>query len=194
MTSGNLLPHGCTGCNWLPDPLSAQGLRLARTIERLYPRIWQAKAGNWVALPASDRLAEWDYYDLLFALNRQAALKTVYSTLWMQGLPEQATTLIDALESVLPGHPQLTYLHAGALDKLGQRSTGGPRTRLYSRSSALAVSAYRWEGGESGVSSGAERYIYERDYEKYTDEPPRWYRRSDVRRSRQEFERVSYSK
>lgn len=179
---------------WLPDPLSEHSLRLARSIERLYPHTWQTQAGNWAARPAADRLAEWDYHDLLFAMNRDAAMRTVRLTLWTQGLPERATTLIHGLEPVLAGHPYLTYLHAGALDDMGYKSTGGARARLYSKSTAMAVSAYRWEGGESDISNWVEQYIYERDYQKYDDEPPRWYRRTNLQRVRNEFERLSYTK
>ncbi len=179
---------------WRSDPLSEHGIRFARSIERVHPRAWQAKADKWAAHAAADRLAEWDYYDLLFAMNREAAIRTAYLTLWLQRLPARAVALIEGLYSVLPDHPHLAYLHAYALDELGYRSAGGPRARLYSKSTALAVSAYRWEGGESRVSSNAEGYIYEREYEKYDDEPLRWYRKSRVQRMRGEFERLSYAK
>lgn len=177
---------------WLPDPLGSQDLRLARSIERRYATVWTAKAADWPVRRAADRLAEWDYYDLLFALNREAILKTLYSTLHKQGLPEHAATMIESLGSLFAGHPRLVYFQARALDKIGEKAARGAQQRRHSRSSALAVSAYRWEGGESHLSTAAEYYIYERQFEKYLDEPPRWYR-AEFPRARLHFDRIAYS-
>ena len=181
--------------HWLyrwPDPLTAQDLRLARSIERRYSEAWTKRAADWETRPAADRPAEWDYYELLFAINREAVLKSVRSVLDLQALPRQAAETIDALGSTFAGEPELTYLHARALDKLGQESLLGEHPRLSSKSSALAVSVYRWEGGETRVSSNAEYYIYERNYEKYADEPIRWYR-TEVPTMRLSGERLYYS-
>jgi hypothetical protein len=176
---------------WRPDPLGPNDLRLARSIERRHAPVWKAKAADWPVRRAADRLAEWDYYDLQFAMNRRALLKTVYSTLYKQALPEQAEAIIDALGSFYQGYPRLMYFHAWALDRIGRQALPGTQQRLYSKSSALAVSAYGWEGGESHLSAAVEYYNFERRYRKYLDEPPRWYR-ATVPTERLRFERVSY--
>src|SRR6266852_1472810 len=177
---------------WISDPFSTSGLRLACAIERRYARIWKARAAEWAARAAKARLAQWDYFDLLFSANRAAAFKTVGSTLQKQALPDEASELIVALESTYLGHPYLTYLHAAALEALGLRSPRGEDPRLFSKSSALALSAYRWEGGESGVSSVAENLIFERPHEKYADEPTRWYRH-EAPTDRLTVERTSFA-
>lgn len=176
---------------WRPDPLGPNELRLARSIERRYAPIWKAKAADWPSRQAADRIAEWDYYDLQFAMNRRALLKTVHSTLSRQALPEQAEAIIDALGSYYQGYPRLMYYHAWALDRVGRKALPGTQQRLYSKSSALAVSAYGWEGGESPLSAAVEHYTYERRYRKYLDEPLRWYRAS-VPSERLGFDRVSF--
>jgi hypothetical protein len=176
----------------LDDPLHEHNLALAHAVEQSYGPLWQAKSAAWAARRASDRLAEWDYYDLLFAANRRALLKTVYSTLYLQGLPAQAAATIERLGSLFAGYPRLMYFQAAALDRMGRDARPGAQKRLFSRSSALAVSAYRWEGGESHLSAAAEYYIYERPYQKYLDEPPRWYR-IEVPRERLQFERLAFS-
>lgn len=173
------------------DPLNADQLALAAAIERTYLPAWRAKAADWPAHRAADRPAPWDYYDLVFATNRQALLKTVYGVLHFQGLPARAAHIIERLGSVFDGYPRLMYYEAWALDRLGRDAKPGAQKRLFSRSSALAVSAYRWEGGESHLASAVEYYIYERDYRKYLDEPPRWHR-VEVPRERLQFERLRF--
>lgn len=186
--------YGATWLRWLymvPDPLDSHELRLARSIERRLEPLWKAKAGDWAGRRAADRLAEWDYYDLLFASNRQALLKAVHGTLHKQALPGHAREMIETLGELFAGYPRLMYFHAWALDRIGRDARPGPRQRLFSRSSALAASAYRWEGGESHLSQAVEYYIYERNYQKYLDEPLRWYRVA-VPGQRLQVERLSY--
>jgi hypothetical protein len=178
---------------WLPDNLGSHNLRLARSIERIYPRAWKEHAQAWAAKPGQDRLAPWDHYELLIATNRRAVEKTVRSVLDMQGLPEAAVAIIEDLGMLFRGNPGLAYLRSRALERIGRKSTPGAEKRRYSESSALAVSVYRWEGGETQLSFDAEHYIYERQYRKYADEPIRWYRRADFPAERLQFERLSYS-
>jgi hypothetical protein len=173
------------------EPLDMHDLELARALETKYAPVWRAKR-DWPARRAADRPAEWDYYDLLFAANRQAMLKTVYGTLHLQGLPAKADALIEGLAPAFAGYPRLMYYQAWALDRLGRDERPGAQQRLFSRSSALAASAYRWEGGESHLAAAVEWYLYERPYQKYLDEPPRHYRR-EVPRERLQFERLGFS-
>ena len=173
------------------EPLTEHNLDVAHALEAAYAPVWRAKR-EWAARRAADRPAEWDYYDLLFAANRQAMLKSVYATLHLQGLPAKADAMIDALAPAYEGYPRLMYFQAWALDRLGRDALPGAQQRLFSRSSALAAAAYRFEGGESHLAAAAEWYIYERDYRKYLDEPPRHYRR-EVPRERLQFERLGFA-
>lgn len=177
---------------WLPDPIGSHDLRLARLVERRFAPAWQAKAADWAPRHAADRPAPWDYYDLMFALNREAMLKSVYATLHLQDLPAQAAAMIDGLGALYQGYPRLMYFKAWVLDRMGRDAPPGAQKRLFSRSSALAVSAYRWEGGETHLSSAVEYYIYERQYQKYLDEPLRRYR-TQVPQERLQFERTSFA-
>ena len=176
----------------LDDPLREHNLALAHAVEGSYAPTWQRKRADWAAWKAADRLAEWDYYDLLFATNRQALLKSVYGTLHFQALPAQAAAMIERLGSRFAGYPRLMHFEAWALDRLGREARPGTQKRLFSRSSALALSAYRWEGGESHLATAVEYYIYERPYQKYLDEPPRWHR-VQVPAERLQFERLRFS-
>jgi hypothetical protein len=179
---------------WLPDTLSGHGLRLARSVEQRYTPVWRERGRDWAALQAGDRLAEWDYYDLLFALNRGATVKTFRSMIEKQKLPQEAVDALEALADTYSGHPYLTFFHASALDGWGRKLPPEPRqAKLFSRSSALALAVYRWEQGESRVSAWAEQYIYERPYEKYSDEPIRWYR-GEVAPAREYMDRLTYRK
>lgn len=176
---------------WRSDPIGLHELRLARLVERGFAPAWKAKAADWAPRRASDRPAPWDYYDLMFALNREALLKSVYGTLHLQGLPREAAAMIDGLGALYQGYPRLMYFKAWALDRMGRDALPGPQKRRFSRSSALALSAYQWEGGETHLSSAVEYYIYERNYRKYLDEPPRRYR-TQVPRERLQFERTAF--
>ena len=178
--------------NWLPDPLGASDLRLALAVERHYGSLWKEKAAEWTVRRATDQTADWDYYELLFAMNRRAMLKTVRSTLHQQGLPKQAIALIESLGDVFSGYPPLVRDHAYALDKIGQTAPRGVQHKLNSESSALALGVYRWEGGESPIAHVAEQFIFERSFDKYLDEPPRAYR-TEFSRSRLQFGRTSVS-
>ena len=176
----------------LPDPLD-HGLRLARSIERRYARAWREHGAEWAAHPAADRTAPWDYYDLLFALNRSGMVKSMRSMIEMQDLPQRGADAIEALGGTLAGHPWLTFYHASALDRAGRKlQPGGPQARRYSRSGALAVAVYGWEGGESSISRWAEHLILERGYYKYVDEPIRWYR-GTVPYSREYVDQTNFS-
>lgn len=175
----------------LDDPLREHNLALAHAVEGSYAPMWQRKRSEWAARKAADRLAEWDYYDLLFATNRQALLKSVYATLQFQALPARAAAMIERLGPLFTGYPRLMYFEARALERLGRDARPGAQQRLFSRSSALAVSAYRWEGGESHLATAVEHYIYERPYQKYLDEPPRWHR-VQVPTERLQFERLRF--
>lgn len=179
---------------WIPDSLAQHELRLARSVEQRYLPLWRVRGAEWVGRPAGDRLAEWDYFELLFALNRTALVQTFRSMVQSQDLPQQAAATIEALGDEFVGHPYLTYFHASALDRWGRKQApgSGAERRLYSRSSALAVATYQWEQGESDISSSAEHYIYEREFEKYDDEPPRWYR-TNVPKSRLFLDPLSYT-
>lgn len=177
---------------WRADPLDSYGLRLARALEGAVEPLWRNQAAGWAALRAADRPAPWDYYELMFAANRSALLKTIYGTLHQHAIPQRAAAMIDALGPLYQGYPRLMYYQAWALDRQGRDALPGTRQRLFSRSSALALSAYQWEGGESHLAQALEYYIYERPYRKYLDEPPRAYR-VEVPRERLQFERTSYS-
>jgi hypothetical protein len=175
----------------LDDPLHEHNLALAHAVEGSYAPIWERRRADWAAWKAADRPAEWDYYDLLFATNRQALLKSVYGTLHFQALPARAAAMIERLGPLFAGYPRLMYFEAWALDRLGRDARPGTQKRLFSRSSALALSAYHWEGGESHLATAVEHYIYERPYQKYLDEPPRWHR-VQVPSERLQFERLRF--
>jgi hypothetical protein len=177
---------------WQPNPLDEANLALARRVELAFAPLWRANADKWTSKRTDERLGEADYYELLFAANQNATFKAISSTLFQQDLPQRAAAIIERLASPFAGQPRMTQLHAVALDKLARNAPPGTMQRLQSRSSALALSAYRWEGGESHVSAAAEHYIYERPYQKYLDEPVRWYR-GEVASERLQFERVSFS-
>ena len=177
---------------WRGESLDSNNLWLARAVESTLAPVWLAQAADWAGRRAADRPAPWDYYDLMFAANRSALLKTVYATLHFQGSPERAAAMIDELGALYQGYPRLMYYQAWALDRMGRNALPGPQQRLFSRSSALAVSAYRWEGGESHLAQSVEYYIYERPYRKYLDEPPRRYR-VEVPAERLQFERTAYA-
>ena len=176
----------------LDDPLRDHNLALAHAVEGSYAPMWERKRAEWTAWKAADRPAEWDYYDLLFATNRQALLKSVYGTLHFQALPARAAAMIERLGSRFSGYPRLMYFEAWALERLGRDARPGAQKRLFSRSSAIAVGAYRWEGGESHLATAVEHYIFERPYQKYLDEPPRWHR-VRVPSERLQFERLRFS-
>ena len=127
------------------EPLKQHNLDVAHALEAAYATVWRAKR-EWAARRAADRPTEWDYYDLLFAANRQAMLKSVHATLHLQGLPAHADAMIDALAPAYEGYPRLMYYQAWALERLGREALPGAQQRLLSRSSALAAAAHRFEG------------------------------------------------
>lgn len=179
---------------WLPDPRASSVLEMAAHIERTYGPLWRSHAAEWSGAPAGTSLAEWDYFDLLFAANRAAAVKALTSVHFNQGLSGQARRDIEAVDRVFGGYPWFTYLHAAALDKIGTEMAPSSQLPTFSRSSALALAAYRWEGGETDLSSAAEHYIFERKYEKYDDEPIPWHRSRDIAPAREYVDRITYSK
>ncbi len=177
----------------LQEDFGAGGQQLAAATERRRAPMWKREAARWAALRAADRPAEWDYYELLFEVNRSAAFKAISSVLDNQGLPESALQQIEALEPVFGGDPWfMGGLKARALETLGAKAEGEAQKRLHAQASALARAVYRWEGGESGLAWSAEQLIYELPYDKYTDEPPRSYR-NQPRRSRTALEKIHYT-
>jgi hypothetical protein len=94
------------------EPLTMRSLELAHSLESTYAPAWRAKR-EWAARRAAERPAEWDYYDLLFAANRQAMLKTVYGTLHLEQQRAHAHAIIDGLAPAFDGYPRLVYLQEG---------------------------------------------------------------------------------
>ncbi len=179
---------------WFQDAPQTDGLRMASAIERSYRGLWMARAKDGLIRSESgERLSELDYYELLYALNRAAALKTVQSTLLMQGLPQVADQMIKTLYPVYRGHPHLTYLHSRALLDLGNRSVLGHHPRLFSASSALALATYRWEAGETRLAQWAEALIYERPYRPFSAHFSEGLGPETVR-DRLEYERLSFTR
>lgn len=179
---------------WIPDAVQAHGLRLGRSVDARFERIWRTLGHDWASASTPDRLARWDYADLVFALNRASIRRSIDSMIFMQGIPEAAVDAIDALGRDLAEEPALAQSKAYALDRWGRQVAPDKTAGLFSRSSALAVAVYRWEQGETWISSGVEGLIFERKYDKYLDEPIRWYRRREVAPARQFMDRLHYSK
>lgn len=180
---------------WRGDPIAQREMKLPRQIEQGKGALWRQKRMDWAAAPAADRPASWDYFDLLYSLNERAMLKSVQSTLYLQGLFEKALRLCEALQrGPFEDHPWITLFHASALDRAGRQLDPFQAQPMFTRSSALAAAVYRWEGGESHLSWPAEHLTFGRKYDKYTDEPIRWYRSRNIAGDRESFERLRFSR
>jgi hypothetical protein len=151
----------------------------ARALERAYPRALRAKAKPLGALDAL-ALNEIDHIELLFALNRAAAVKTVNAMVNKQAVYESALSQAAALGEEFENYPPLAYLKQAALYHLSERrKTESEQARDLEEAMQLARAVYRWEGGESQYAYYTEWGYRGIDYEPYRDFPPRPWRASE---------------
>lgn len=177
----NYLERGIGMLSWLyfcEDHHSPYS-RLAVMVERTYPAVWRRNVARWAEMNDPAALNEWDYYDLLYAVSRAAALKSVSAIKFNQDLPGSALKQIGILESTFDGYAPLAYVKAAALWTIGEKSPEARHT-YHEKSERVARDVYLWEGGETQIASRAEWYIRTKAYTKYDDEPPRPYRQQYV--------------
>lgn len=103
----------------------------ASRAERSYAPLWRTRAAQWRA-PAHDRLAERDLYEVLFALNRQAADRNLEMRSGKQALHERAMSEAMTMAPALRSNPfilsrtLLAIRWVGAnKDNLASRTQGG---------------------------------------------------------------------
>lgn len=152
----------------------------ASDIERTRDGVWHNNAAKWKTVASDDRLAKWDYFDLLYSLNRSAAAKEVESVVTRQALPEHGLDHIAALDPVFAGHPRFEYLRARAMYDIARRNPAR-HMALNVHAQRLARDVHRWEGGETPISAAAEWLIHIVEFANYDDEPLRPYRTSHAR-------------
>ena len=150
--------------------------QMANAVELRRPAHLLKIAQGGAALAAQDQLTEWDYFDLLYAINRAAAVKTASGVIFRQGRFDAGLEIIEGLQQGFRDYPQLTYREAYATLNKARRQDSGQNPRLLAHSSRLARDAYLWEGGETNLSGFAEQLLHEHPYLKYDDEPMRPYR------------------
>ncbi len=120
-------------------------VRTGAAIERTYRAFWLARGKDFRAQPASDRLAEWDVYDALFAANRVALMRAARTA-----GAHSAASLLDmnyALMPVFGGYPALETEIAIALHELDLAKPVVIDLVRQQRTARLARDIASWEGG-----------------------------------------------
>jgi len=153
--------------------LSSDMSRHAAAIERSYAPLWRARAPGWRQQTAFDRLAEWDYYDALYAANRLALASPALSVAQQRSQAGAAMEAVRELSPTLAGYPPLM---AGVVWSLRSQQRGLERSGLLlnERERRLSRDLLVWEGGETetqrNVQTAAAMSLA------YADEPPRAWR------------------
>jgi len=147
--------------------------RHAVAIERSYAPLWRMRAAGWRAQRAFDRLAEWDYYDALYAANRLALANPALA---IAARRAQSAALMESVHELSPTFAGYPPLAAGVLWSLRsqQQTLAKPDLLLSERERRLNRDLIAWEGGETrtvrnvqGIASAEPAYY---------DEPPRAWR------------------
>ncbi len=107
-----------------------------------------------------------DLLDLASAWAEQTIIKSVNLPVNVQALYEEGVRLAEQYERVWPGHPELTYLKARALEMLAITKKGDGAKNLRKQSEELDSDICTWLQGQTRSSNKAcssERY-YENDF------------------------------
>jgi hypothetical protein len=104
-----------------------------------------------------------DCLDLLYANGESNLLRSIYLTMFMQGLEESALEQMNSYDKVYRGHPAMTYLKGSALAKRwkGNRELD----YLLKERDDLYFNAYYWSGGQV-------RFIYSNNFRYYDADYP----------------------
>jgi hypothetical protein len=147
--------------------------RHAAAIERSYAPLWRTRAAGWRQQIAFDRLAEWDYYDALYAANRLALASPALSVAQQRSQAGAAVEAVRELSPVLAGYPPLAAAVVWALHSQ-QRGIAKSDLLLDERERRLTRDLLVWEGGETATQHNVQSAASESLA--YADEPPRAWR------------------
>ena len=152
--------------------MSSDVSRHAAAIERSYAPLWRMRAASWHAQRAFDRLAEWDYYDALYAANRLALANPALAIAARRAQGAALMELVRELSPTFAGYPPLA---AGVLWSLRsrQQTFAKPDLQLDERERRLNRDLIAWEGGETPTVRNIQAIASE---PAYYDEPPRAWR------------------
>jgi len=139
--------------------------------ESAYAPLWEARAEEWRAAQAFDRVAPWDVYDALFAANRGAVVRAIFATRAMQGRPKAALEVAKQLEPAFRDHPQVQAEIVLAMRRVAEEERDATQSARVLR---RAREVYVWEGGETHASGAVDELIDSSRF--YADEPPRPWR------------------
>jgi len=133
------------------DPQVAQELSVPMRIQRLQV----ASSDNWCCRFAPEHFSQLDYLDLLDAVATDNLMTAVSLKANMQGLPDDAITLLDQLDSVYKDYPEATLMRAEAEAALAEKKSGDEQASLQGAAFKHAYNAYYWEQGETPISASA---------------------------------------
>lgn len=135
--------------------------------------VWRREAKNWGARGLHAELTPADYFDLIYAINRAAALKTVQSIAFKQALPDAALDAAHEFQRRFALDSDIAYTESTILRQQAHRR--GARDALSPippTAQRIARDAYIWEGGETAYTPSLEYLLWRKHYVKYLDEPP----------------------
>lgn len=169
----------------IPESFSYTFEDYINAIEFSRDAVWKQKAHEWSQYYGDRRLQEWDYFDLIYSINRDSAIKEVESISVKQVFPDKSLEKLKTLEDAFGGHPLFHTAKAQALwQKHKESKSEDEKTDLRSKALYQAKILHKLSAGENRFSRSAEWYFYElgyRNYGKYYDEPMRWDRRYSER-------------
>lgn len=143
-------------------------LRIAAARDEL----WRSRGSGWARLPAHDRLAEWDYFELLFAIDRSTALKSVYSIRALQKLEQRALDRIAELAPAFAGLPELEAEKALTLRSMIADAGRVDEHPLGPQMRQLARSIFAWTGGHGSAASRVKHLLDPKEISFYESEVP----------------------
>jgi hypothetical protein len=155
--------------------VSSDTSRRAVAVERSYAPLWRTRAAEWRAQRASDRLAEWDYYDALYGANRLALANPALAVGSRRGQSEGLVEIARELGPTFAGYPPLAAGVVGAL-RYRQQALTQTDFLLNERERRLRRDVIAWEGGESETLRNVQAAMATAAPAAYLDEPPRPWR------------------
>ena len=154
--------------------MSSDMSRHAVAVERSYAPLWRMRGAGWRAQRAFDRLAEWDYYDALYAANRIALANPALA---VASRPAQSAQIIESFHELSPTFAGYPPLAAGMIWSLRQQQQllSQPDYLLKERARRLQRDLIAWEGGERETLRNVQSAAAPAPAA-YLDEPPRAWR------------------
>ncbi|MBI5007690.1 MAG: hypothetical protein HZB95_11290 [Nitrosomonadales bacterium] len=118
-------------------------------------KLIDSDTAKWCCQPASARLSNLDYLDLIEAIGNDNLMRQAHLLTKLQGIPERALSFLKRIEGTYKGHPAFTLALAQAQIGSADAADGAEKDGFLKSAYANLFNVMYWEQGQSVLSAAA---------------------------------------